>query len=84
MADASLKILFEKELAQYGVYKSVTVSGGVAKVMLDSENMQSGFPIGGLSSCESGHLLSVLEDTLTQYSAIKSIEVFSPKGRIEF
>lgn len=84
VADASLKILFEKELAKYSVYKSVTVSGGVAKIILESENMPSGFPIGGLSSCESGHLLSVLEDTLTQYSTIKSVEIYSPKGKIEF
>jgi len=84
VTDASLKALFSDELSAYGVFKSVTVSGGVAKVMLNSENMPSGFPIGGLSSCESGHLLSVLKDTLTQYSTIKSVEIYSPKGKIEF
>jgi hypothetical protein len=84
VADASLKILFENELAEYAVYKSVTVSGGVAKVMLGSENMPSGYPINGLSSCESGHLLSVLNDTLTQYPTIKSVELYSPNGKIEF
>jgi hypothetical protein len=84
VADASLKFLFGDELSAYGVYKSVGVSGGVAKVVLTSDNTPSGRPMGGLSSCESSHLMSVLKDTLTQYSTIKSVEIYSPKGKIEF
>jgi len=41
VTDASLKILFSKELAQYGVYKSVSIVNGVAKVMLDSAETPS-------------------------------------------
>ena len=84
VADASLKALFNDELSAYGVYKSVSVSSGVAKIVLSSDNTPSGRPIGGLSSCESSHLMSVLKDTLTQYSTIKSVEIYSPKGKIEF
>lgn len=84
VADASLKYLFSEELSAYALYKSVSVSGGVAKVVLTSDNTPSGRPIGGLSSCESSHLMSVLKDTLTQYSTIKSVEIYSPKGKIEF
>lgn len=84
VADASLKILFEGELAKYGVYKSVSISNGVAKVILQSNMTTTGYPISSLSSCESGHLLSVLNDTLTQYKNIKYVEIFSPQGKIEF
>ena len=84
VADASLKILFGNELSQYGVYKSVSISNGVAKVMLASDIMPSGFPISALSSCQISHLTSVLKDTLTQYSTIKSVELYSQKGKIEF
>lgn len=84
VADASLKILFSKELASYGVYKSVSIANGVAKIMLESDLTPSGSPISGLSSCESSHLLSILHDTLTQYSSIKSIELLSPAGSIMF
>lgn len=84
VADASLKILFEKELAKYGVYKSVSISNGIAKVMLASANTPGGSPIGGLSSCEKTHLLAVLRDTLTQYKTITTVEIHSPEGKIEF
>lgn len=94
VADASLKILFGNEqsvgkagygeLARYGVYKSVSISNGVAKVMLESAMTPAGKPIGSLSSCESGHLLSVITDTLTQYESVKSVELYSPEGKIEF
>ena len=84
VADASLKILFANELSQYGVYKSVVVSNGLARITLASSNTPSGRPISGLSSCESSHLMSVLQDTLTQYSSIKKVEIYSPKGKIEF
>jgi hypothetical protein len=84
IADASLKILFENELARYGVYESVSISDGVAKVLLASINTPAGYPIGSLTSCESRHLLSVLKDTLTQYPTIKSVEIYSPEGKIEF
>jgi len=84
VADASLKILFGGELSDYGVYKSVSISNGVAKVELESENTPLGFPMSSLSSCQSSHLMSVLKDTLTQYSTIKSVELYSPRGKIEF
>jgi hypothetical protein len=84
VADASLRILFSKELARYGVYKSVSIVNGVAKVMLQSDLDPNGNPIGALSSCESGHLMAVIRDTLTQYSTIKSVELYSPDGKIEF
>lgn len=84
VADASLKILFEEELAQYGYYRSVSISNGIAKVMLGSGMTAQGTPISGLSSCEKGHLLAVLKDTLTQYKTIQSVEVYSPEGKIEF
>jgi hypothetical protein len=84
VADASLRILFSKELARYGVYKSVSIVNGVAKVMLDSAETPSSTYLGFLSSCEKMHILVVLRDTLTQYSTIKSVELYSPDGKIEF
>jgi hypothetical protein len=84
VSDASLKILFSSELSKYGKYKSVSIVNGVAKVVLESENTPEGLPIGGLSSCESSHLMSVLKDTLTQYKTIKSVDLYSPKGKILF
>ncbi|MFA7252295.1 MAG: hypothetical protein WC027_00345 [Candidatus Paceibacterota bacterium] len=84
VADASLRILFNGELFSYGSYKSVTIVNGVAKVMLESNLTKAGKPIGSLSSCESSHLLSVLRDTLTQYDSIKSVELLSPQGSIQF
>lgn len=77
VADASLKILFEKELEKFGTYKSVNIANGIAEILID-ERFTS------LSSCESQHLMSVLEDTLTQYDTVKSIELYSPQGKIEF
>lgn len=84
VADASLKYLFNSELSKYAVYKSVSITGGVAKIMFASDNTPEGRPIGGLSSCESSHLMSVLNDTLKQYKTIKSVELYSPKGKILF
>ncbi len=84
VADASLKILFADELANYGVYESVSIVNSVARVMLESDLTKTGAPINSLSSCESSHLLSVINNTLTQYSSIKSVELFSPKGQINF
>jgi hypothetical protein len=84
VADASLKILFADELSKYGVYKSVNIINGVANVTLASDMDPSGKPISSLSSCESGHLLSALNDTLIQYESIKSVKLFSPKGEIVF
>lgn len=77
VADASLKILFENELAEFGEYDSVTVVNNVARVKIKNE-------IQSLSSCEAGHLTSVLTDTLTQYPTITSVELYSPKTKIEF
>lgn len=82
--ERSLRFLFSDELARYGVFKSVSVSGGVAKVMLASDMTPTGHPIGALSSCEKSHLLSVLNDTLFQYKTITSVEIYSPEGRILF
>lgn len=85
-ADASLEILFADELSAYGVYKSVSIVNGVAKIMLESDMTPAGHPIGSLSSCQSSHLMSVLQKTLTQYNSIKSVELYSSaqKNRIEF
>lgn len=86
IADASLTYLFKTELSKYGVYKSVEIANGTAKIMLESDMTPAGYPIGALSSCQSQNLLSVLKDTLTQYPSITSIELYSPKQekRIEF
>jgi hypothetical protein len=84
VADASLKILFTDELKSYGTYDSVTIESGVAKVMLKSNQTASGGLIGSLSSCEGGHLMAVLLDTLTQYPTIQSVELYSPGGKVEF
>lgn len=84
VANASLKILFSDELSKYGSYKSVNIENGIANVILTSDMTSEGKPIGSLSSCESGHLLSVLKDTLVQYESIKSVKLFSPKGEIMF
>jgi hypothetical protein len=85
-ADASLEILFTDELSAYGVYKSISIVNGVAKIMLESNMTPAGYPIGSLSSCQSSHLMSVLKNTLTQYNSIKSVELYSPaqKNKIEF
>ncbi|MES2985594.1 MAG: hypothetical protein V4686_00530 [Patescibacteria group bacterium] len=77
VADASLKYLFGEELKKFGVYKSVSIENGVAKVLLADE-------IGSLSSCESGHIMGVLTDTLTQYPTIQKVELYGPLGKIEF
>ena len=84
IADASLKYLFSKELSKYGTYQSVEIASGTAKVMLASENTPAGYPISGLSSCQSQNLISVLKDTLTQYESIMSVRLYSPKGEIVF
>jgi ABC-type uncharacterized transport system YnjBCD permease subunit len=83
VADASLKLLFRDELSRYGIYKSVTITDGVAKVMLQSDKGSAGY-LTSLTSCEVGHLLSVLNDTLKQYKTITKVELYSPEGRIEF
>jgi len=84
VADASLKILFSDELKAYGIYKSVSIENSVAKIVLESDKTPQGKPTGSLSSCENGHLLSVLTDTLTQYNNVKSVKLYSPKGEIVF
>ncbi|MES2623284.1 MAG: hypothetical protein V4576_02630 [Patescibacteria group bacterium] len=83
VADASLKILFGNELAEYGVYKSVTIEKGVAKVMLTSNMTRAGKPLSSLSSCQTQHLFAVLKDTLTQYPTIKNVELHTVQGKIE-
>ncbi len=84
VADTSLKILFQQELAPYGKYKSVTIVNRVAKVMLTSDKDATGKSVGSLSSCQTQHLFAVLKDTLTQYPSITSVELHSPQGKIEF
>lgn len=77
VADVSLKILFEDELVEYGVYKSVLIEDNVAKVLINRKFIS-------LASCESAHLVSVITDTLTQYESIRSIELYDQNGKIEF
>lgn len=84
VADASLTYLFENELSKYGNYESVVIKDSVAEVTISNDNYPSGRKISSLSSCESSHLFTVLEDTLTQYEAITSVDLFSPSGKIEF
>lgn len=84
VADASLKYLFQDELLKYGVYKKATLENGVANVYLESNMLPSGRPFTSLSSCEIGHLQSVLNDTLTQYPTIRTVEIYTPKGKLEF
>lgn len=84
VTDGSLKYLFENELAQYGNYDSVMIKDSVAMVTIVNDNDPTGLWLSSLSSCESRHLLSVLQDTLTQYESIESIELYSPSGKIEF
>lgn len=83
-ADTSLKFLFENELAAYGTYRSVSISNGVAKVMLESDRTANGAPISSLSSCQSTHLMSVLTNTLLQYQTIQAVEIHTPTGVVEF
>lgn len=77
VADASLKILFENELAQYGQYDSVVIENTIAQVKLKNH-------IQSLSSCELAHLTSTIKDTLTQYPTITDIELSGPQGKFEF
>lgn len=84
VADASLRFLFSEELSKYGVYQSVEIASGTAKVMLTSDMTPAGYPIGSLSSCQSQNLLSVLKDTLVQYPAIQSVKLYYPGGEIMF
>lgn len=84
IADASLKYLFSDELKRYGTYQSVRISNGVATVLLESDTTADGSKIGSLSSCEVRHLLSVITDTLTQYSTVQSIKLSTPQGEIMF
>jgi hypothetical protein len=84
VANTSLEFLFSDELKTYGVYRSVEIASGTAKVMLESDMTPEGYPISSLSSCQSGHLMSVLKDTLTQYDSIDSVKLYSPKGEIMF
>ena len=80
IADLSLRMLFEDELAQYATYESVRVVDGVAHVMLKGDRQV----IGSISSCQAGHLMNVLTDTLTQYDAITSVELYTSEGRVQF
>lgn len=84
VADASLDLLFKEELSNYGVYSSVNIENTVAKVQLKNDTLPSSRPYSSLSSCEVGHLTSVLKDTLTQYGSIKSVQLYSPQGKIQF
>jgi hypothetical protein len=80
--DASLKKLFEEELALYGVYQSVKIENNIAQVFigpgLNNKKLES------LSSCEIGHLFAVLEDTLTQYDAVSTVELYMDGEKVEF
>jgi|GEM_PF-2340215 len=80
VADASLKILFKDELSAFGPYESVKIINGVAEVMLSDENKIAQHN----TSCETGHLHSVVKDTLTQYPTISDIKFVTSKGDIMF
>lgn len=82
--NVSLELLFNDELSQYGVYDSIIIVDGVAKVMLKNDIIPDGRPLSALSSCESGHLLSVLNDTLTQYDVITRVELYAEDRQIQF
>jgi hypothetical protein len=84
VADASLTYLFNNELAQYGEYESVVIKDEVAQVTIINEDDPTGLKISSLSSCQIGHLVAVLSDTLTQYDTITAVELHSPSGLIEF
>jgi len=84
VADASLRYLFENELSQYGKYESVVIRDDVAEVTISEDTDASGSTASSLSSCEISHLFAVLEDTLTQYETIESVEVYLPTGKIYF
>lgn len=84
LADTSLKILFAEELSKYAQYQSVSITNGVARVNFASDMTPAGNPISSLSSCESQHLLSVITDTLTQYSTVNSVVLYGPQGQIQF
>lgn len=77
VADVSLRILFESELAKFGQYDSVVIENKIAKVKLQNH-------IQSLSSCELAHLTSTIKDTLTQYPTITDIELSGPQGKFEF
>ena len=84
VADASLKILFEKHLSFYGKYKSVSIVNGVAKVMLESDMDSTGHYLIFATGCQRQSLFEPVKDTLLQYPSIKSVEFHYPKGKIEF
>jgi len=84
VVDLSLRRLFEEELANFGTYDSVRIVDGVAQVTLKNDRTASGSTFGALSSCESRHLMSVLNDTLAQYDTINSVELYTPQGKVEF
>jgi hypothetical protein len=77
--EVSLKELFKEELSRYGEFDKYEFDNDSIKVYLKSDQK-----IVGLSSCEVGHLMSVLNDTLTQYEEIKKVELYSTSGKIEF
>jgi hypothetical protein len=77
--EVSLKELFKEELSRFGEFDKYEFENDLIKVYLKSDDK-----IVGLSSCEVGHLMSVLNDTLTQYDEIKNVELYSPSGKIEF
>lgn len=78
LVDNSLEILFGDELSWFGFYESVKIVDGIAKISVSLKNE------GRLSSCQISHLISVLNDTLTQYPNIKGIEIYSNGVKIEF
>lgn len=84
VADASLRILFSEELARYGTYESILVENETAFVTIRTDATTSGNLLESLSSCEIAHLQSVLGDTLTQYPAIKRIEILTQDGKVDF
>jgi hypothetical protein len=86
IAHESLNFLFNNggDLSEYANYKDVKIENGIAKIELSNSLTKSGAPISSLSSCQIEHLNSVLDKTLTQYSTVNSVEIFSPEGQIIF
>tara|TARA_B100001179_G_C18601790_1_gene410819 strand:+ start:2646 stop:3125 length:480 start_codon:yes stop_codon:yes gene_type:complete len=80
VADASLTYLFSSELMKYASYEGVKIEDQIAYVFLKDNILPNGRTFSSLSSTESRHLTSVIEDTLTQYPSIDGVVLLSDNG----
>lgn len=80
VADASLTYLFSSELMKYASYEGVKIEDQIAYVFLKDNILPNGRTFSSLSSTESRHLTSVIEDTLTQYPSIDGVILLSDNG----